>query len=385
MPDIPLLRRAQERWVTIIYFVLAGIIAASWSSRIPDIQQKLRLNDAAWGTVLFALPVGFIAGITFASWFAVKYGTRIIMLTGCILASLLLFLLGLAENAVQLMIILFLVGFVRTVFNISLNTHSVEVQKLYEKPIISMFHGLWSLACLVAAGIGTWMIIHEINPATHFFMIGGSCAIIGILSIRLSKNRHQHTIDKRPLFVKPDKFLLILGSISFCVMLCESTMFDWSVNYFEKVVKPGKEYITTGFKAFIITMAVGRLAGDYFIGRFGPLAMIRINGTMITVGFLTAAIFPFFIPATIGLLLIGLGDSIIVPLAYKLSAKNDKMSASYAIAAVTMIGYIGFLTGPVLVGLISDAFGMQWAFAVVGIICFGIIILSGMLKPYLND
>jgi len=145
-----------------------------------------------------------------------------------------------------------------------------------------------------------------------------------------------------------------------------------------------KEYVTAGYTAFIITMATGRLTGDYFIKRFGALTMMRFNGSLIVAGFALAVAFPYLITATIGLLLIGLGDSIMVPLAYNLSSRSTKMRPSYAIAAVTMIGYIGFLLGPVLVGFISESFGMRWAFACVGAICLSILYISNELKPYIT-
>jgi len=39
-----------------IYFFIAGVCFASWTSRIPDIQARLHLNYAQLGTVLFADP-----------------------------------------------------------------------------------------------------------------------------------------------------------------------------------------------------------------------------------------------------------------------------------------------------------------------------------------
>jgi MFS family permease len=384
MPALDISNRKRERWITAWFFILAGFLSASWSSRIPDIQKQLNLNNAALGTVLFALPAGFIAGITVAGWLAVKYGTRTVVIFGNVLGSLLLITLGYAQTPLQLMMALFLAGFVRTVFNISINTKSIEVQKLYDRPIVSMFHGLWSLACFGAAGIGAFMIVKHISPGTHFTIIGFcSLGLTVILSFFFKKNE-KAPIDKRPLFVKPDRFLFLLGLIAFCVMLCESTVFDWSVNYFEKVVRVQKEYVTAGYTAFIITMATGRLAGDYFIKRFGALAMMRFNGSLIVAGFMLAVAFPYLITATLGLLLIGLGDSIMVPLAFNLSSRSTKMRPSYAIAAVTMIGYIGFLLGPVLVGFISESLGMRWAFATVGAVCLSILYISNELKPYIT-
>jgi MFS family permease len=253
---------------------------------------------------------------------------------------------------------------------------------MYDKPIISMFHGLWSLACFFAAGISTIMIINGIAPALHFTIVAMACiSIVFILKYKIKTNE-KISSEKKPFFVKPDKYLLVLGIIAFCTMLCESTMFDWSVNYFDRIVKADKGLITMGYTSFIITMALGRLIGDRFVRRFGARRLIIINGFIIVTGLLIAVIFPFLIPAAFGFLLVGLGDSIIIPVIYSLSAKTKTMPPSYAITSVTMIGYAGFLLGPVIIGTVSEAWGMQWAFVIVAIICLGIAGFGFYLKKF---
>jgi len=86
------------RWVTLVFFFLSGIVTASWSSRIPDVQTKLALNDAQWGLVLFAMPVGLFAGLPLSSWIVAKYSARRIMVWSMILFAVILSLLPLALN-----------------------------------------------------------------------------------------------------------------------------------------------------------------------------------------------------------------------------------------------------------------------------------------------
>ncbi|MBA2329307.1 MAG: MFS transporter [Flavisolibacter sp.] len=374
--------RKKARIVTSSFFILAGILSATWSSRIPDVQQSFGLNDQLWGTVLFSLPAGLITGLALASWLSSRFGTAIIMIGGCIISSIILAVTGYLSSIFFLVIFLFLIGFTRTIFNIAVNTDAVIVQKMYDKPIISMFHGLWSLACFFAAGISTIMIINGIAPALHFTIVAMACiSIVFILKYKIKTNE-KISSEKKPFFVKPDKYLLVLGIIAFCTMLCESTMFDWSVNYFDRIVKADKGLITMGYTSFIITMALGRLIGDRFVRRFGARRLIIINGFIIVTGLLIAVIFPFLIPAAFGFLLVGLGDSIIIPVIYSLSAKTKTMPPSYAITSVTMIGYAGFLLGPVIIGTVSEAWGMQWAFVIVALICLGIAGFGFYLKKF---
>jgi fucose permease len=371
---------ARERWITAVFFFLSGLISATWSSRIPDVQDHLHLNDAQWGRVLFALYAGLICGLPVSSWMVARFGSRTVMVTGGILFSLMLCILGVSAKSWQLVLALFLFGFTRNLFNISVNTSAVEVQQLYSRPIISTFHGLWSLACFIAAGIGTFIMAQDIGTATHFLLIAILCAFLSLVFKNNNHTARQATTEKRPFFIKPDRYLLLLGAITFCSMLCEGTMFDWSVSYFERIVGVHKGSVTVGYTSFIVAMTIGRLTGDRIVARFGATKVLTANGLLMAAGLCLVILFPFFLPAAIGFLLVGAGNSIVVPQVYSLASRTKKMKASYAIASVTLIGYIGFLIGPVLVGSISEAFGMQWPFALVALLCICICFLTAKVK-----
>jgi fucose permease len=113
------------------------------------------------------------------------------------------------------------------------------------------------------------MIINNVTPAAHFLGIVAVSIPAALLFWERNKERPLGAAEKRPFFVRPDRYLFLLGLIAFCSMMCEGAMFDWGVNYFEKVVQPGKEWITAGYTAFIIAMALGRLTGDRLIATFG--------------------------------------------------------------------------------------------------------------------
>ena len=51
--------------VALFYFSM-GLMFATWASRIPDIKTALHLNDALFGTILFALPAAQFMMMTFS-------------------------------------------------------------------------------------------------------------------------------------------------------------------------------------------------------------------------------------------------------------------------------------------------------------------------------
>lgn len=67
---------------------------------------------------------------------------------------------------------------------------------------------------------------------------------------------------------------------------------------------------------------------------------------------------------------------------FSLAGQSKDMAPTYAIAAVTIIGYTGFMAGPLIVGAISEAFGMQWAFALMGVLSMAIIAISLLIRKH---
>jgi fucose permease len=254
------------------------------------------------------------------------------------------------------------------------------VQRLYEEPIVATFHGVWSLACLLAAAVGTYMISQGISPTVHFCIVSIAVVVVIITNRRDSTIKKNEASEKKPFFIKPDKYLFVLGLICFCAMICEATVFDWSVNYFRKVVKTDRSIVTVGYTAFITTMTIGRFLGDKAIKHLGLEKVLLVCGLLMSAGFVIAVSFPYLWSAGFGFLLIGLGDSIVVPSVFSLAGQSVKMKPAYAIASVSLIGYAGFLAGPLIVGSLSQSFGMPSAFSLMAALSFCISVLSVILK-----
>lgn len=367
------------RWRVAGFFFISGIITATWNSRIPDVQDHLQLGDAAWGVVLSALPLGLIVGLPVSSWLVARFGTAAVTTITSIIACLGLALLGSVDERVPVMIVLFFIGFNRTIMNIAINASAVEVRQWYEKPIVSVFHGLWSLACFVAAGIGTLMIIMKIIPAYHFLLIAILCAVGVLLNRDRTKAMSESAVGRKPFLVKPTRYLFLLGVIAFFSMSAENTMFDWSINYFDRTLHTERKWMTAGYTCFIVMMSLGRLAGDRMIHRFGYINMLQFNGILMAAGFAIASGLPDLWSACFGFLLVGFGDATVVPIIYSLAGKS-KMLPAYAIASVTTIGYAGFVVNPLIVGFISDKIGMQWAFGLMGLYAVCVTLLAGRVK-----
>jgi len=281
--------------------------------------------------------------------------------------------LGLATAPWHLAVFLLIFGIVGNMCNIAVNTQGSEAEKLFGRPIMTSFHGAWSIAGFTGALIGLLMINLHIVPYHHFWII------VGIIFINIFLN-YKHLVpgkgakaERKPkLFTMPEGALLQLGMIGFCSMATEGAMFDWSGVYFKDIVKAPSSLVILGYASFMVMMATGRFVGDKIIARLGRKKTIQISGLIISSGMFLSVFFPYVLTATFGFMLVGVGVSSIVPTVYSVAGKNGKVAPGMAIAMVSSVSYLGFLMGPPLIGYISALSSLRYSYAVIG--CFGLFV-----------
>ena len=358
-------------------FFLQGLCFASWASRIPTIQQRMALSDTELGLVLLALPVGLMLSLPLSGWLVARQGSRRMALLGALLYAGILLTLGLAATPAQLVGCLVFYGLAGNLLNIAINTQAVGVEALYGRSIMASFHGVWSLAGFVGAAVGTTMIGYGIEPLTHFALITALMVAGVLVAIRyvLPADANGPASDQ-PIFVLPDKSLLLLGVIAFCCMICEGAMFDWSGVYFAKVVLAEKAWAGAGYTAFMSTMAAGRFVSDRFTSYVGRARTLQLSGLLTATGLLLAVLLPQLWPALVGFLLVGFGVSSVVPLVYGAAGRSAVMSPGVALAAVSTVGFLGFLIGPPLIGLVAGATSLRISFSIIAVMGLSITLLA---------
>lgn len=370
----------QIRIAVSIFFFCQGLCFATWASRIPDIKTSLHLTDAALGSILLALPAGQLTAMPFSGRLVTRFGSKKILRICAILYAFSLTNIGLATQGWQLALGLYLFGVFGNMCNISVNTQAIRAEKLYGRPIMTSFHGVWSTAGFTGALLGLLMKALHVSPYPHFWIATALVVIlIAAFQVYLQPGAAAMT-EKKPFFSKPDGMLVQLGIIGFCSMASEGAMFDWSGVYFQDVVKAPAALTILGYTSFMIMMASGRFVGDRLIQRFGRKKMLQISGILISTGLFISVLFPQIVTATIGFLIVGFGVSSIVPMVYSSAGKNAKIPPGMALAAVSSISFLGFLMGPPLIGYIAQISSLRYSFACIGLLGIAITIMVSRLR-----
>ena len=369
------------RWAVSMFYFGMGLSFATWASRIPHIKTDLHLSDGTLGTILLALPLGQLTMMFFSGKLVTRFGSHRILPFSTLLYAFSLTNIGVAQNAWQLGLGLYVFGIFGNLSNISINTQGVYTEGLFKRTIMSTFHGVWSLAGFTGALVGLVMLSLNLVTYTHFLIVAAIVLLLVVFNFKfLIKAKEIPRHEKKKGFRKRDKSLILLGIIGFCSMASEGIMFDWSGVYFKDVVKAPSSLVILGYTSFMIMMASGRFLGDGLINRFGRIKVMQISRIMISSGLFTAVIFPFIIPSTIAFMVVGLGVSTIIPTLYSIAGKHPTIPTGEALTAVSSISFLGFLMGPPLIGYISELFGFRFSFAFIGIFGFMIALMVSRIK-----
>jgi MFS family permease len=157
-------------------------------------------------------------------------------------------------------------------------------------------------------------------------------------------------------------------------------MFDWSGVYFQTVIQPPKAFVASGLTAFTATMATGRFVGDWLATKWGIKRILQASGLLTASGLLISILFPSLLPALFGFLLVGAGVSSVVPLVYSAAGRSKVLSPGVALAAVSTIGYLGFLFGPPFIGFIAQAFNLRVSLGLIAILGSVITLMAARTK-----
>jgi MFS family permease len=375
----------KSRWAVSTIFFCYGLTFASWASRIPTIQEKFNLSESELGTLLLMLPIGSFISLPIAGFLVAKWNSFLVTRLAIILYLISLVAIAISENIFLLGVVLFLFGLMGNMVNIAINTQAVGLEKEYKKNIMASFHGMWSLAGFFGAIIGAFMIGNAIILQYHYTIVFSASIIAAVISFKFLIKSDADQSEDKPIFAIPDKPLLLLGIIAFCSMMCEGTMFDWSGVYYKKVVNAPKDILGLAYTFFMVSMAGTRFLADYFTTKFGVKKVVFFSGVLNFSGMLILILLPGKIISLIAFFIIGAGVSSVIPLVFSLAGKSKTMSSSVALAAVSTMGFFGFLLGPPMIGYLAAWLNLQVSFSFIAVMALCVTILATQIKSNSNS
>ncbi|MDA7963105.1 MFS transporter [Ruegeria sp.] len=361
-------------------FILNGALFGIWASRIPAIRDRLDLTHEALGYGLLFMAAGAVCSFPVTGRLTDRFGAVAITRIIAVLYTLSLILLALAGGFWALAAFLFIFGAFHGSMDVAMNAWAAEVEQVYDKPVMSSFHAMWSLGAGLGALSGYGAVQLELSVLTHFLLAGGVVVglALGLSWVRWTSRRSE--LAKGSVFALPSGALVLVGLTALCGALGEGAVADWSAIFLRDVTDATESVAALGYAVFSATMVAFRLAGGIVITRFGPVATARFGGICAALGVFCVVSSTTPILALVGFAGMGVGYAVIMPLAFSRAASDPDVPPGQAIASVATLGYGGLLIGPPLIGFLADLLTLRLAFAVLLPLAVLIVLLAGALK-----
>lgn len=345
-------------------FFLTGLGMAAWAPLIPFVKARLGIDDGALGLLLFCLAAGSMAIMPFAGYLIAKLGCRAVLLGAGALLCIDLPLLALLDEPLLMGAALGVFGAVNGIMDVAMNSQAIIVERESGQAKMSGFHGFYSLGGIAGAGGVSLLLLAGLAPAQAIGLIALLIAIL-LLIVAGDLLAHGGVGERRQggaRWALAHGKILFIALLCFFVFLTEGAMLDWSALFLHAERGVAKSQAGIGFTLYAVAVACGRLYGDRLIGAIGRFRTLLLGSLCAAAGVLLTVTVPLASAAFGGLMLAGLGIANIVPILFNAVGNQKQVPPGQAFPAVTLVGYLGLLTGPALIGFIANYTSLALAF-----------------------
>jgi len=380
-----------SRWpwfATVAVFFSHGLLFSSWTAHIPQVKSHLHLSNAALGVALLGAPLGSVMAMLISTRLLPRLGSRRMVRVGLLGYCAAGPLVGLAGSLSALFIAMFVWGAFQGALDVSMNTQAVSVERSSARPLMSGFHGCWSIGAFAGAGLGVIGVAAGLSLTHQLLLLGVPVLLVGVVLTAHMLPEGASTASTRDggrLSVRRlSRPVLVLGGIAFASMLCEGASADWASVYLRGPLHSSAATAGLGYTAFALVMVIIRLSGNRLLARFRARRVLPVLSA-IAVGFIAGLIGDRESAAIAGFACLGIGLALIVPTVFSAAGRLPGLNPGTAIAAVSACGWLGFVCGPPLIGGLASATSLPAALGLLPVLTACIAVSTGLAFAFRND
>lgn len=358
-------------------FVVIGMFWGCFAAYVPVIKAQLGASDALFGTLLLGSATGLVSAMWLAPYADRFFGARGMQVGAAMLAVAWL-LPGQMTNPWLFAVTMAFVGLASGMLDVVMNARVSELEAQHAKPLMNVNHAMFSVAYAVGAILVSFTREAGLGPTPVF----AGFAVLAFLMLPLMRLEVAVVPSEDGYSgAYPIWPILLCGGIILVAFMSEATVEAWSALHVERTLGGGAAEGALGPAMLGITMAIGRFSGQAVAERVSDLTMLIGASLLATTGAVIAALAPAPIVAYVGFGVLGLGVSVIGPIGLALVGRLVAPHLrTEAISRTAVMGFAGFFIAPVLMGGLSEAFGLRVAFLGVAVLLFSAIPLSLIVK-----
>jgi len=177
---------------------------------------------------------------------------------------------------------------------------------------------------------------------------------------------------RSPVLVAPAVVVLF-------AFLVEGSMDVWSVIYLRHTLGATVLGAAIAFAAFALAMTFGRAFAARILFDLGPRRTILVSGVGSLVAGVAATVAGTPVVAAVAFLVLGFFIASAAPAAFGLVERSEEHPA-VAIAAITTVGYSGFVVGPPIMGWLAQTAGLRATIGLMVLATIGVV-AAGLFTP----
>ncbi|EFM19513.1 MFS transporter [Pantoea sp. aB] len=363
--------QSRLKWGTRTIFLINGLGMSAWAPLVPFARDRLQLSGASLGALLLCLGIGSLAAMPVTGTLVARFGCRRVMCVSTLLVLMMMPLLATADSHLVMAAALMLFGAGLGMLDVAMNYQAVQVEQAADKPMMSGFHGFFSLGGILGAGTVSLLLSRDFTPLTATLVVMAIMLLLLLWRLPVLMNARLHQPDQ-PWLVIPRGWVAFLGLLCFILFLAEGAVLDWGALLLLQNPAMLPAYAGLGYAVFSVAMTLGRFSGDKIIQRFGRYPVMLSGALTAAAGMCLAVWLPWPEIALLAFLLVGFGLSNTVPMLFNAAGNQQDMPANLAISAMTTLGYAGILSGPALIGFISQWISLSGAFLLIALLLLAV-------------
>ena len=362
-------------------FAAVGLFWGTFAALVPVLKPQAGLSDAEFGLAMLVASAGAVMAMWLAPLAERKLGLRVLtILTGMLALAVLL--PGRSTGGIAFALAMLAVTAVTGTLDVAMNAKVSVLEAQAKRSLMNLNHAVFSIAyaiCALLTGVAREFGFTPIQILT-VVSVGTLLLILQIAAAPVrDPETHADEVETAPL---PWTLLLPGGLIILIAFMSEQASEGWSALHLERSFDAGAAQGAVGPAILGLTMAAGRLTGQVVANRIAERVVITWAATAAGLGAIIAALAPTLVVAYLGFAILGLGVSVVAPMAYAwIGRMVPNRHRSHAISRISVVGYTGFFLGPPLMGFLSEGFGLWASFLTIGCILF---VVPVLLAPILS-
>lgn len=334
--------------------------------RLGDLQLRMGIAEGALGAALMGAALGTQISLVFAGPWIERIGYRLTLIVAIPFLAAMQTLATLAPSPLWFFVALMFSGIAIGMIEIVVNVEADRTENLLGRRIMNRSHAFWSFGFFAAGLVGGGFKQAGIDPTLHLAIMGIATGLAAFLLFRSFAPAAKRVAEEgdHPTFVVPTPGILLLVAFTLAAMVLEGAGIDWSVIFMRDTFEVAPFINTLAFTIGALAQALTRFFADGFVDRFGPVRVARTLILTMGVGAVMVSLSVHPAMALLGFALMGVGTSVIFPLAMSAAAQRTDRPSASNVAALAQLSFVTFLVAPPALGFIAEHFGIRWSFGI---------------------